>query len=204
MGAAICCSIREVPAWLRSSKGSGHERRYRQEFHRPDRKHRVGLSQQQPDARFRNSGPDQPDSRRLAAGLGRTDRDAAETGQARGFRQKVDDPRLPDMSRGRQAVQIAETPFADPIQHDAGAIPGQMGPSGRLSDGGAELRGGTLAARQENGTWPAAAAAKIARNISWTRASGLLIEPEAPASSLPLSPRERAAHLGGVKAPLVR
>src|ERR1700692_1833160 len=41
-----------------------------------------------------------------------------------------------------------------------------MGPSGRLSDGGPELRGGTLAARQENGTRPAAAAAKIARNIS--------------------------------------
>src|SRR6202020_3085301 len=112
-----------------------------------------------------NSSLDQPDSCRPAAGVGRTNRDAAGTGQTGGLRQEIDDPRLPDMSRGRQAIQIAETPSADAIQHDAGAIPGQMGPSVRLSDGRAQLRGGTLATRQENGTRPAAAQTKIARNI---------------------------------------
>src|SRR5216684_437349 len=40
-----------------------------------------------------------------------------------------------------------------------------MGPSGRLSDGGAELCGGAFAARQENGARPATAAAEIARAI---------------------------------------
>ncbi len=52
---------------------------------------------------------------------------------------------------------------AHAIQHDAGAVPGQMGPCGRLSDGGAELRRRAVAACQENGTWPAAAATKIVR-----------------------------------------
>ena len=39
----------------------------------------------------------------------------------------------------------------------------KWGLAGRLSDGGAELRGGAFAARQENGARPAAAAAQIAR-----------------------------------------
>ena len=66
------------------------------------------------------------------------------------------------MPGGRQALQIAEAPSAHAVQHDAGTVPRQMGASGRLPDGGAELRGGALAARQENGPRPAAAAAKIA------------------------------------------
>ena len=44
-----------------------------------------------------------------------------------------------------------------PVQHDAGAIPRQMGPAAGLSDGGAELRGGALAACQEDGPRPAGA-----------------------------------------------
>src|SRR5580704_10359927 len=65
------------------------------------------------------------------------------------------------MSRGRQALQIAEAASAHPVQHDAGAIPRQMEPAGRLPDGGAELRGGAFATGQENGPRPAAAAAEI-------------------------------------------
>ena len=77
--------IRRNTCVMAISKGSGHDRRRRQEFHRPDREHRVGLSQQQSDAGVRNSEPDQPDSRRLAAGLDRQERGAAGAGQAGGF-----------------------------------------------------------------------------------------------------------------------
>ena len=61
------------------------------------------------------------------------------------------------LSRGRQALQVAEAPSAHAVQHDAGAIPRQMGPAAGLSDGRAELRGGALAARQEDGPRPAGA-----------------------------------------------
>ena len=60
-------------------------------------------------------------------------------------------PGISDLSRGRQALQVAEAPSAHAIQHDAGAISRQMGPAGGLSDGGAELCGGAFAARQEDG-----------------------------------------------------
>ena len=88
-------------------------------------------------------------------------RSAARARQTGGFREEVDDSRLSGVSRGRQALQVAEAASAHAIQHDAGAIPRQMGPSGRLSDGGAELRGGAFAAGQENGARPAAAAAQV-------------------------------------------
>src|SRR5260370_41998151 len=44
-------------------------------------------------------------------------------------------------------------------------MPRQMGPAGRLSDGGAELRGGALGTRQENGARPAAPAAEVSRDL---------------------------------------
>ncbi|KTT90006.1 hypothetical protein NS44R_14920, partial [Mammaliicoccus sciuri] len=66
------------------------------------------------------------------------------------------------MSRGRQALQVAQAPSAHPVQHDPGAVSRQMGAAGRLSDGGAELRGGALSARQEDGPRPAGAEAEVA------------------------------------------
>src|ERR1700694_5381663 len=56
----------------------------------------------------------------------------------------------------------AETAL-EPAKPAVRTMRGQVGPAGRLSDGGAELRGGAFAARQENGARPAAAAAEIAR-----------------------------------------
>ncbi len=50
------------------------------------------------------------------------------------------------------------------LQHDAGAIPGQMESAGRLSDGRAELRGGAFATGEENGIGPAAPAAEVTRS----------------------------------------
>src|SRR5262249_42593330 len=66
--------------------------------------------------------------------------------------------RLP---RGRQEVQITQASFAHAVQHDAGAVPREMAIGARLSDGGAELCGGSFAPRQANGARPAAAAAQI-------------------------------------------
>src|SRR5207253_143801 len=94
-------------------------------------------------------------------GIDRPDRAAARAGQARGFGQEVDDAGISGLSRGRQALQVAEAPSAHAVQHDAGAIPRQMGPAGRLSDGGAELCGGAVATRQEDGTRPAAAETEV-------------------------------------------
>ena len=69
---------------------------------------------------------------------------------------KFDQSRLHRLPGGRQEVQIAQAPSAHAVQHDAGAIPGEMEPAGRLSDGGAELRRRPLATRQADGTGPAA------------------------------------------------
>ena len=42
------------------------------------------------------------------------------------------------------------------VRHDARAVPREVGPAGRLPDGGAELRQGALRARQGDGPRPAA------------------------------------------------
>ena len=83
--------------------------------------------------------------------------------QARDFGQEVDHARLHRLSRRRQEIQVAQAPSAHAIQHDARAIPREMGPAAGLSDGGAELRGRPLAARQADGPWPAAPAARNSR-----------------------------------------
>ena len=149
-------SIVDHSQCTRSSKGSSHDRRRRQKLRRPDRAYRLGLCQPQPDAGVRNSEPDRPDSRRADAGLGRPGRAAAGAGEARGVGEEVDDARLHRLSRGRQEVQIAQAPSAHAIQHDAGAVSREVGSAGGLSDGRAELCGGAFAARQADGTRPAA------------------------------------------------
>src|SRR5690606_6876436 len=63
---------------------------------------------------------------------------------------------------GRQEIQVAQAAPAHAIQHDAGAIPGEMGPAARLSDGGPELRRGALQARQADGPGPAEAEGTVA------------------------------------------
>src|SRR4030095_16214057 len=75
--------------------------------------------------------------------------------------EEVDDPGISGLSRGRQALQVAEASSAHAVQHDAGAIPRQMGPAAGLPDGGAELRGGAFTTRQENGPRPAGAEAEV-------------------------------------------
>src|SRR5207253_11069862 len=81
---------------------------------------------------------------------------AARAGEAGGVDQEIDLARLHRVSGGRQTLQVAEAASAHAIQHDAGAIPRQMGPAAGLSDGRSELCCGAFAACQGNGTGPAA------------------------------------------------
>src|SRR6516225_5397549 len=110
-----------------------------------------------------NSVPraDRPSARRLDAGLERARRCAERAAETRRLGQEVDHAGLHRLPRGWKEVQIAQAAFAHAIQHDAGAVPREMGIGGRLSDGGAELCGGSFAPRQANGARPAAAAAQI-------------------------------------------
>src|SRR5271166_4584751 len=147
----------------RSSKGPVNVRCCRQELHRSDREYRFRLSEQQSDAGFRDTEPDQPDSRGLAAGFDGPDRGAARACQAGGVAEEIGDARLPGVSGGRQTLQVAEAASAHAIQHDAGAIPREMGAASGLSDGGAELCGGAFAAREENGARATAPAAEISK-----------------------------------------
>src|SRR5262249_26353947 len=75
---------------------------------------------------------------------------------ARGTGQALHSSRLHRVSRGWQEIQVAQAPPAHAIQHDAGAIPREVGLAARLSHGGTELRGRALASRQADGTGPAA------------------------------------------------
>src|ERR1700760_4006637 len=81
-------------------------------------------------------------------------------------------------------------PPAHAIQYGAGAIPRQMGSARRLSDGGAELRGGALATCEEDGPRPAAAEAEVApsrqpRLSVWpSRLPSVRTRDQAPASLL--------------------
>lgn len=52
---------------------------------------------------------------------------------------------------GREEVQEPQAPPSDPLQHDAGGIPGEVGTSLRLPHGGAELRSGPVGTREEDG-----------------------------------------------------
>ena len=69
----------------------------------------------------------------------------AEAGDSRTAVRHARVHRLPG---GRQEAEDAEAPPAHDLQHDAGRIPGAVGAAGRLSDGGAELRGAALGLRQ--------------------------------------------------------
>jgi len=84
------------------------------------------------------------------------------SGLTGGIPQEVDHAGLHRLPRGRKEVQVTQAPFAHAIQHDAGAVPREMGVGAGLSDGGAELCSGSLAPRQTNGARSAAAAAQIA------------------------------------------
>ena len=66
-------------------------------------------------------------------------------------------------------IQVAQASIANAIQHDAGAVPGQMEPAGRLSDGGAQLRGRPLAIGQADGSWSAAPSARQVAAIPWLK-----------------------------------
>jgi hypothetical protein len=50
-----------------------------------------------------------------------------------------------------EEVQVAEATPPHPVQHDARAVPREVGPSAGLSYGGAELRQGPVGPRQEMG-----------------------------------------------------
>src|SRR6185437_4313058 len=89
--------------------------------------------------------------------------------KARGVAEEVGQSRLPRVSGGRQALQVAQAPSAHPIQHDAGAISRQMGPTAGLSDGRAKLCSGALPTRQEDGIGPTAAKAEMIRTRSRAR-----------------------------------
>ena len=80
--------------------------------------------------------------RRRGAGLGRAD--------AGGADQEVGDGGLHHLPRGRQEAQDAEAASDDRLQHDAGGVPGEVGPEAGLSDGGAELRRQAAGAREED------------------------------------------------------
>src|SRR5262249_32089339 len=79
--------------------------------------------------------------------------------------EEVDHSRIHRLSRGRKEVQVAQASPAHAVQHDARAISREMELGARLSDGGAELRGRPLAARQADGSRPAAQAAEIAIDV---------------------------------------
>src|SRR5262249_49364530 len=65
--------------------------------------------------------------------------------------------------------QVAQASFAHAVQHDARTIPRKVEPGSRLSDGGPELCGGTLATCQADGIRPATTASEIA-NVQLTPA----------------------------------
>ena len=67
-------------------------------------------------------------------------------------------PELSDLPRGRQEVQIAQAPSAHAVQHDARALPREMGPAAGLPDGRAQICRSALATRQADGPRPAAPA----------------------------------------------
>src|ERR1051326_3562679 len=131
---------------------------------RARRRDRLGLRRQQHGGGERDTRADQPGPPRPGAGRGRRGGGPLGAGKTRGLDQALGHAGVPRVSRGRQEVQIPQAPSAHAIQHDAGAIPGEMGPGGGLPDGGAELRGRALAPCQADGTGPAARAAQIGRN----------------------------------------
>src|SRR5487761_2737832 len=64
--------------------------------------------------------------------------------------QEIGDAGIHHLPRRWTQVQDAQAALAHRIQHDAGAVPPEMGPGGRLSDGRAELREATFGLRQRN------------------------------------------------------
>src|SRR5215472_12130517 len=79
---------------------------------------------------------------------------AAETGC---ITQEVDHAGLYRLPGGRKEIQVPQASFAHAIQHDAGAVPREMGIGAGLSDGGAELRSSSVPSRQTNGARSVAA-----------------------------------------------
>src|SRR5262249_57820608 len=69
--------------------------------------------------------------------------------------QEIDHAGSPRLPGGRQEVQIPAAAFAQSVQYDPRTIARKMGIAGGLPDGGAELRGGALSARQADGSRPA-------------------------------------------------
>ncbi len=76
---------------------------------------------------------------------------------AGGSDQEVGHRRLHHLSRGRQEAEDAQAASDDRLRHDAGGVPGEVGPEARLSDGRAELR------RQAAGSWPRRSASAASR-----------------------------------------
>src|SRR5262249_1320042 len=108
--------------------------------------------------------------------------------------QEVDHPRLHRLSRGREEIQVAQASLAHAVQHHPGTVSGEMGTSGRLPDGGAELCGGPFPARQADGPRPAAPSSRtlaVSANVRQTatasadRASALI------RSTIDLKPLDR-------------
>src|SRR5262249_49918019 len=98
------------------------------------------------------------------ASLERARRCAERAAETCRLAQEVDHAGLHRLPRGRKEVQVAQASLAHAIQHDAGAVPREMGIDARLSDAGAELCSGAFAPRQTNGARSAAAAAQIAHD----------------------------------------
>ena len=91
---------------------------------------------------------------------GGPERCAARAAQAGDLGEEIDHAGSSGLPRGRQEVQIPQAPPAHAIQHDARGLPREVGASGRLPDGGPELRRRPVPARQADGPRPAAPAAR--------------------------------------------
>src|SRR4029079_9600788 len=81
--------------------------------------------------------------------------------------EEVGSRRLHRLLGRREEVQVAEAALDDPLRVDARPVWREVGPRFQLSDGGAELRAGAFAARQEDGAGPQAQGALT--HHSWYR-----------------------------------